>query len=92
MSLDEYTYFDGRKVSFDREKVVQIEPHQSGSGTLVRLLVADNMLEMHLSEEYAYLQVRISESSWDRMTRRSKEAPEEACASQLVDEDDDVPF
>ncbi len=89
MSLDEYTYFDGRKVSFDREKVVQIEPHQSGAGTLVRLLVADNMVEMHLREEYSYLQPRISESSWGRALREYKEAPEESHAAEA---DENVPF
>lgn len=66
MDLDDYHYHDGRPVSFDRKKVILLEPHESGSGTFVRLAYEGGSHAMHLREDYDFLKQRLAESSWDR--------------------------
>lgn len=70
MDLDHYHYHDGRPVSFDRTKVIHLEPHESGSGTFVRLGFEGGSQAMHLQEDYEFLKARFAESSWDRVISR----------------------
>lgn len=66
MDLDDYHYHDGRPVSFDRTKVIHLEPHESGSGTFVRVAFEGGSQAMHLQEDYEFLKEKLAESSWDR--------------------------
>lgn len=83
MGLDEYHYHDGRPVSFDRHKVIHLEPHESGSGTFVQLAFEGGGRAMHLREDYEFLKKRLAENWMDR------------AVSSLTDRDtveDDLPF
>lgn len=78
MDLDEYHYHDGRPVSFDRRKVVHLEPHESGSGTLVNIAFEGGSRAMHLREDYEFLKTRLAEDWIDRavLSQRDKETLE----------------
>jgi len=86
MDLDHYHYHDGRPVSFDRTKVIHLEPHESGAGTFIRLAYEGGSHAMHLQEDYDFLKQRLAESSWDRVISsvNDKLKHEEAA--------DDLPF
>jgi phosphoglycolate phosphatase-like HAD superfamily hydrolase len=73
MDLDDYHYHDGRPVSFDRKKVIHLEPHESGSGTFVRLAYEGGSHAMHLQEDYEFLKQRFAETSWDRAIEGAKD-------------------
>lgn len=73
MSLDSYHHHDGRPVSFDRSKVIHLEPHESGSGSVVRIAYEGGSTSMHLREDYEFLKVRLSEGLFDRAMRQLEE-------------------
>ena len=73
MDLDHYHYHDGRPVSFDRTTVIHLEPHESGSGTFVRVAFEGGSTGMHLREEYEFLKVRLAEGEFDRAIRELRE-------------------
>lgn len=73
MDLDDYHYHDGRPVSFDRTKVIHLEPHESGSGSFVRIGYEGGSTEMHLREEYHYLRDRLSDGQTTRIMRNMAE-------------------
>lgn len=77
MSLDHYHYHDGRPVSFDREKVIHIEPHESGSGMFVRLGFEGGTAVMHLREDYDFLVDRITDGTMERTARYMAEEDSE---------------
>lgn len=86
MDLDEYHYHDGRPVSFDRAKVIHLEPHESGSGTFVRLAFEGGSQALHLQEDYEFLKKRLAENWVDRAISNLNEKRE---AGETVD---DFPF
>jgi len=73
MSLDNYHYHDGRPVSFDRTKVIHLEPHESGAGSFVRIAYEGGTTGMHLREDYEFLKARLSEGLFDRAMRQLEE-------------------
>lgn len=79
MELDHYHYHDGRPVSFDRKKVIHLEPHESGTGTFVRIAYEGGSQGMHLREDYEFLKERLAESWVDRAISsiRDKETAED---------------
>lgn len=65
----EFNYADGRPVSFDRHTVILIEPHESGTGTLVTLGPIERSRDLHLAESYAEVRKEVTMSVIDRAMR-----------------------
>jgi hypothetical protein len=66
-------YIDGRPVSFDRSIVILIEPHVSGTGTLVTLGPVEQPRDLHLVEEYTTVRTEVTMSVMDRALRRLRQ-------------------
>lgn len=93
MDLDHYHYHDGRPVSFDRTKVIQLEPHESGTGTFVRIAYEGGTTAMHLREDYEYLKERLPDSQITRVMRERAEKRGESFDRKSVFGDlDEAPF
>ncbi len=60
---------DGRPISFRRQMVMLIEPHPSGTGTLVVLGLDDYPRELHLSANYSEVRREVTMSDMERALR-----------------------
>jgi len=83
MDLFELHYIDGRPVMFERNTVLLIEPHVSGSGTFLRLGPIERPTEIHVREEYDFVKTEVTMSAMDRgirsfLERRQATEPESA--------------
>ena len=69
VDLLEMHHADGRPVSFDRHTILLIEPHESGTGTLVTVGSAERSRDLHLREDYAHVHEEATMSLIDRAVR-----------------------
>lgn len=93
MDLDHYHYHDGRPVSFDRTKVIHLEPHESGAGSFVRIAYEGGTTSMHLLEEYEFLKARLADGKMTRIFREKAERRGEVFDSRSIfGSEEEVPF
>lgn len=76
MELLDFHHVDNRPVAFEKSSVLLMEPHESGSGTFVRLGPIEHPRDMHLREDFELVSAEVKMSTMDRIMRSIAEDPE----------------
>lgn len=84
MDLTEFHHSDGRPVSFARQTVLLVEPHESGNGTRLRLGPTDRTIDLHVREDYAAVMKELNLTTLERIMRGIVGEEAEAEASRSV--------
>jgi len=69
LDLLEFHHIDNRPVTIERTSVLLMEPHISGSGTLMRVGPIERPYEFHLRDEYEFVKAEVLMSSISRAAR-----------------------
>lgn len=77
MALIEFHHAtDGRPVSFENHLVLIMEPHDSGTGTFVRLGPPERTHDLHLTEDYASVKREVTKTWVERWISDSSDDPD----------------